>query len=325
MKLISRIGILILLCVVIGCGVDESSSSTLGIIGDDDRALLTDSNYDRLIGQVLIANVPICTGFISSSFEFTTAAHCINLEFKDEYKIRLISGELFGVTGESFRNAASDVVRLKMDNYFEEWLEAGIYDSSQSASIIGHNSDTNLFFQSFANEFSTHGRSGLVIHEMDTKKGASGSPIIQNNKVVGVHIGASFKNNVGVLLSHLGSIEENQLHDLILTQEAGKLACDILAASCMAAVNKFGGMAGCIAVGRACREAIDWARKKDRARAKAKKKAKAKAAAKKKAKRAAAMRRAEENAERREREREREREIDDSIDPGHINHCRHGC
>jgi hypothetical protein len=326
MNIYYRILVLTFVCSLAACGVSESESNQLGIIGIDERVEYIETDLNNHVGQILLSGVPICSAFVSRQFEITTAAHCVVEEFLSDYSFSSIGGVTSKFLDVAYKNENADFLSLETANEFKDWLEVAEYDEFLPTNIVGFNSDSNNFFTSTSSAGSNLVDNGLMFHTMDTKTGASGAPILQDGKVIAMHIGSNTVDNVSILLNYEYFIEE----DILLTvevPEVGHLVCDLAGKYCSSTYKKFGGAVACKTAESACHKAMKWARKKDKKRAKEKKAAEAK---KRKEKAAAALKRirarqkAEAQAEARA-ERRRERELDQSLDPGHINHCKHGC
>jgi V8-like Glu-specific endopeptidase len=176
---------------------NQSESSLQHVFGADDRKVMDTTLYDDLIGY-LEGKETKCVGFVSGKDEVTTAAHCIdNMEYPT---FILKSGEKFQLDALKMLDAPRDIAVLKTKKYFEKHLDFGKIEQN-SIRVVSFNfskkimtTSDNCFVNSQLSEYSAFS------YECDTSHGNSGSPLIQNGKVVGVHVGYSekLKANIGV-------------------------------------------------------------------------------------------------------------------------------
>ena len=148
----------------------------------------------------------VCTGFKVSINEYITAYHCVvdqegnplsNLE------LAFTSGESYLVDKFSRLDARSDLAyfsvlgnenlaKLDLVRSSEPYTKLSTYSADLSSSSV------HLVTQKDCMVIGQDTESGLLLHNCDTVPGSSGSPILSNGKVVGVHLGAT----------HLGSDEK---------------------------------------------------------------------------------------------------------------------
>ncbi len=139
-----------------------------------------------------------CVGFVSGIDEVTTAAHCIdNLDYPT---FMLKNGEKFRIDSLKMLDALRDIVVLRTKDAFKTHLDFGLFEQNPiqilsfdfSKNLVTTSGDCLVKLQ--LSQYSAY------THECDTSHGNSGSPLVQNGKVVGIHIGYSeaLKANIGV-------------------------------------------------------------------------------------------------------------------------------
>jgi hypothetical protein len=187
--------------IALSCGPardsESGASETKQIIGTDDRTATT--NYSEFIGIILRDGKPICNGWIGARHQVITSAHCQKgngetLEFVTSHGARV------NLAGYTKPRINSEVIQY-VAHIGETFLPiAGTHDFKPSApaKIYSYDLSSNTLVNSAPQ--GTSEENGLLRYELDTLPGASGSPIIQDGRVVGVHLGydPACKKNIGV-------------------------------------------------------------------------------------------------------------------------------
>lgn len=190
----------------ISCGYQEDTSDLAAIIGEDQRAFKLEQTLKKSIGKISLNGEEYCTGFISGNFEVTTAAHCLYEDVSiTEYKFITADGNTFTFAGVEEYNENTDLARLDLNRAASDFLEVGDIDFKQDFSLAGWNSQSGSFFESKKIEKeSFFSYKSFLMHSLDTTPSSSGSPIMQNGKVVGVHLGyvADINYNIGLILTN---------------------------------------------------------------------------------------------------------------------------
>ena len=162
-----------------------------------------------------------CTAFVSGTNELTTAEHCVN-ENHNPRAYSFVNGlenfetEILAIRVEKSNHSAI----LRTEKMFDNFLHKGEFLSGEKASLAGFDPNQQfIVIDSFCdiNESEDY----LIRHTCDTVPGQSGSPIIQKNKVIGIHQGylLSIGKNIGTLqLPRNSRAKENvtRLRDLKL-------------------------------------------------------------------------------------------------------------
>lgn len=176
----------------ISCGQQDLTSETKAIIGDDQRSTLNNRIYESTVGSISFKGQAFCSAFITGTYQVTTAAHCI-LEGADlnELKFTTANGNIFDFNSLDEYNTDTDFAQLSLSKPSDEFLNLSDFNRDQSISIVGWDSHSNSFFKSSKQENNREviQYRGFLMHSLDTLPSASGSPIIQNGKVVGMHLG----------------------------------------------------------------------------------------------------------------------------------------
>lgn len=153
------------------------------IIGTDDRRVVSAAGAIGYISD----GTGFCSATAFSPTEVVTAAHCISSTAT--YSLS-VNGKKFGIKSLSL-SKKYDLAFLKIDGNAETWIPLSFGGISDSAplSLVSVNRDNPsqyLVSQDGRIEGKTE---GLVSHTFDTTRGTSGSPIIQDQKIVAIHLG----------------------------------------------------------------------------------------------------------------------------------------
>lgn len=189
---------------------EESRYESTAIIGQLDLQTINIQEYSQKVGS-LSDGKSKCTAFLSGPSEVSTAGHCVenadfaSLRFKLEntnktYPVKLI---------RHYRNA--DFALLEVDGIFESYFSFGEVKDGNS-SIVGFNYEKNELASHVNCRISKDANyRGLLVHSCDSLPGMSGAPILQNGKIVGIHLGSlPLKDANGALDSSL-RLQENLL------------------------------------------------------------------------------------------------------------------
>lgn len=179
----------------VGCQPSPQSKSS-AIIGSDDRTKVENvGDTEKAVGFLMTPQGP-CTAFLTAANEITTAAHCFNPATKDlqSYLFVVPAAKKESFVASYLEEKSSAVeARLVLKERFEHHLEKGDFDSSQSTSIVSFSFDSYQLWEHKACAARLNTKDRFLTHQCDTVPGASGSPILQDGKVVGIHQGYSQK------------------------------------------------------------------------------------------------------------------------------------
>jgi len=177
-----------------GCSNEQGGYSVHSIIGADDR--VPTSDYSNLIGVFQVNGENICTAFISGENEITTAAHCLVQEIAD-YTFQLPNGKKYPVNSMIYLNGSADIAVLGSPvglNY----IQSDNFYSNRELSLISFSSDFGGLIKSKNGSAVVEGN--FLLHTFDSLPESSGSPLLQNGNVVGLHIGTKAADFVNVAL-----------------------------------------------------------------------------------------------------------------------------
>jgi hypothetical protein len=193
---------------LISCG-SPNGSAVDGIIGSDDRTSLSkEQSHANLVGSIRIDDQHICSGYISAVDEVTSAAHCtLATVSKERYKFVAAKEEVYQLSDITYLDDSTGVVRFSAKVKGEFIVQAEL-SLDKEATAIGYSLDKDEYTAS-TGRFYDSGFPGLFLHDIDTVPGMSGSPILQDSKVVAVHIGYSqiLNTNIAVALVGLEDVD----------------------------------------------------------------------------------------------------------------------
>lgn len=210
---------------IVSCNPDEGGapSQVLQIVGDDNRTQLSDKTMRTALGAFLIDGQASCTAFATSSLQVVTAAHCYKgVEADQKYSFKTDDGVFALQLKQLIENADVAIFELEYDvlqNFYEvsmmppqttrsssEGVERPL---TQLVSVDIESMEYLITETGYMRNFGDQGgeSSGIYLHTLDTLPGSSGSPILQNGKVVAVHLGSiGDSDNYAVGYSRLNSI-----------------------------------------------------------------------------------------------------------------------
>jgi V8-like Glu-specific endopeptidase len=175
---------------LLGCTIQNSEpTKTSALIGKDDRQAVPATDSSRLaIGQF---GKGLCTGFFSGPNTITAASHCVkNLKSNELGHLETVDGSRYRIQKIISLNLTNDVATLSTIDSNPKFLASGSINPSAPAELIGWDSFSKDFKLSKTPILSPQSASqGLFTHELDTEGGNSGSPILQDGKVIGMHLG----------------------------------------------------------------------------------------------------------------------------------------
>jgi len=177
-----------------GCSQkQDQSSKAKAILGESSRLLPTDNPTLRsTVGYLLTSDGSRCTAFVTGEKEITTAAHCRGKNAdagKIDATFTRLDGKNIHLSKVTRLETKKDYLVLESDESFSSKLEVSLL-SGQNVSIVGYDFDKgNLYTQENCTVDRRLDSAGVFLHSCDSLSGFSGGPILQNGKVVGLHIG----------------------------------------------------------------------------------------------------------------------------------------
>jgi hypothetical protein len=172
-------------------GCKTSGSESKAIIGQDDLNTNIDAALLKKIGKIQ-SKKGHCTFFVSGKNEIATAKHCV-MGYRAQDLLFEVNGQKIDVPELSYKNDGIDFVKLKTLQDMPEIFEFSVLEEGQPASIVGF---TGRFEQHTNCRLSSMKESkAYFLHECDTRSGMSGAPIIQNGRVIAMHLGHAREAN----------------------------------------------------------------------------------------------------------------------------------
>lgn len=208
-----------------GCGTEpqtgDQASRFQSIIDTDDRLELmpgqfkNKSTFNSII-TILKNNIEICTGFIVDQETLFTAAHCIDPEDLMQYVFIRADQRAIKVIRIKNRYKKADVIGLKIDPQ-KDFLTLGRLSKYQPLEMISRDpgQEKSMYQLNCKVDSRKSIAPGGFMHTCDSTPGASGSPIFQGGKVVGIHLGTDFSRQVNVAVQ-LIAIEEIDISNTLL-------------------------------------------------------------------------------------------------------------
>lgn len=193
MNLVLAMGLALSAC---GTSGQSTDSQTQAIIGKDNRRVERNQDILAKIGSLDYKGQPICTVFASGKNEVTTAGHCFSdSPVESEYTITIQNQKRVVQSIQKLDN--SDVAKLTVsgvENYFES---AEVVENSEAA-VTAFSVEQRTVLSARGEKLRRVEYSPILNYKNDTIKGSSGAPILQNNKVVGIHLGSTVQNSAHV-------------------------------------------------------------------------------------------------------------------------------
>jgi hypothetical protein len=201
MKLTKPIHLLLMTGILmLGCSSEPMENSQIKeIVGTDDRVVLHDLELLEIVGT-FVSPHGTCTAFLSGYDEITTAAHCYKQDNLKAYAFYSANSQRYSkIDGLLSRDEKTDLAVFRLEEAFESYLGFGILNPDQPIQVVAAQFESETLLVSSQN-ISFLSDDGRFTHTADTVPGNSGAPILQGNRAVGVHIGASpvQELNVGV-------------------------------------------------------------------------------------------------------------------------------
>ena len=223
-----------LLALVCSCKTVNSNnaSTSKAIIGGDERQYFNDPEVAKAIG-VLSSPTSRCNAVLIGSSQVLTAAHCLDyLAMAKAPDIRKFSGSFFtnadgsftsDINGISSANYTSDIAILNLTSSATDgWIPFDPNSNLENVQIMGFDVNKNQLVRtnncSLSMVADESAASVFRYHNCDTVRSYSGSPLISNKRIVGVHIGYDQKanRNVAVIGNGLGNSTKYSANDLAL-------------------------------------------------------------------------------------------------------------
>ena len=204
------------------CGHDRKNSQIKSIIGQDNRKQVNDAAIKSLVGKIT-GPFGTCTAYISGKSELTTALHCVDMAHPSQVMFTTDDNINIPILSEKEHFEKADVIKLNIPEQ-DNFIASEKFQEDLPLTVLGYDPKQNkiLTDQCFFTEKEKNIFPGVIFHGCDTLKGASGAPLLQNGKIVGLHVGTVVDHtiNVAIDFSQLSTVN---LFDLVYEPER---ACD---------------------------------------------------------------------------------------------------
>ncbi|MBF0297669.1 MAG: hypothetical protein HQK51_03055 [Oligoflexia bacterium] len=158
------------------------------IIGEDDRVATNDYELTKKVGSILYQGRAICTAFASSKNHVTTAAGCVDEQNLRDYTFAFSDKKERKI--QKLRiNKKTKLAVMFVDGINEFFSSSKLEDGRQIVSVVTYRDSDNSIVKSEIGEVWFTPVSGLFYHTHSTDLGSAGAPILQNGKIVAVHLG----------------------------------------------------------------------------------------------------------------------------------------
>ena len=145
-----------------------------------------------------------CNAFLTNNNEVTTALHCVGedpLSFIG-YKFEPLSGMVANVADVVFLDDTKDMITYTLDKQYKNHYPLSFeLDQSKDLTLVGIDHESGKLLQTNCPVGELLPGQAAFEHSCDTKKKYSGSPLLQNGHVVGIHIGFNPTKNVNYALN----------------------------------------------------------------------------------------------------------------------------
>ena len=189
----SKVSSLILTLAVHACHSANGASPAKGILGPTSQLQATsDKHLQDTVGYLTTADGSKCTAFITGASEITTAAHCRGKSSDGgqiNAKFQTVDGSSYTVTSVKTIDTKKDYLVLVVDASFTDTLALGSIGNG-TISIVGYDFDKKALYSQDGCQAEQHiDGAGVFTHSCDSIPGFSGGAILQQGKVVGIHLG----------------------------------------------------------------------------------------------------------------------------------------
>jgi V8-like Glu-specific endopeptidase len=185
-----------------------SESQTQAVIGAND---LKNETNQELLGKIgeLTDGQTHCSAFLTDTSEIATAAHCVESKKISTFSFRTMNSPLKYKVKVKNINSNIDIAVLSVEGKFRQKLEFGEvredkiklvgYDTQKKTLVTHENCDVSRDFS----------RPGILSHTCDSFQGMSGGVLLQQGRVVGIHLGSLKNQKTNVALEAKFTKDQN--------------------------------------------------------------------------------------------------------------------
>lgn len=181
---------------VASCTAGEETSHTTSIIGESNDLTIISNDETRAKHGLIETGEKLCNAFLEAENLVTTALHCIG-EDADQfigYTFKNLQGVESDLVEVVYLDPKKDLVTYMVDynypSYYKKELAMNLNAKLELRAIV----DETLY-STFCPIVKAEPDFAVVRHTCDSSPGFSGSPMIQDGKVTGVHLGSQLVDN----------------------------------------------------------------------------------------------------------------------------------
>ena len=191
----------------------SNNSEGKGIISENGQLKIESTIFDEMVG-VVVGGGDFCTGFASGPNEISTAAHCVKnsdcIFQQCDFYFKPFKGTSQKILSAKIYDERKDYAVFTLDRTFSKYFESAQISFEKKASILSYGIRQGTI--DTKDKCSIHqydGIKGTFSHSCELAEGTSGSPIIQENKVVGIHIDNIPSQNTNLAISMISLTDQN--------------------------------------------------------------------------------------------------------------------
>lgn len=173
--------------ILIACSSENDTPYTA-----DDTMTLNADSFSKTVGYLKIGET-LCTGFLTDFYEITTAYHCLEVSPGETYDPQYITflledGSEYKVSNIAALLPRKDMARLQLETPAQQFLKFST-PKLETGILVAFDQDEQKIINQKCKIEKFYETPGVFAYKCDTKGHYSGSPIIQEGKVVGMHVG----------------------------------------------------------------------------------------------------------------------------------------
>lgn len=173
------------------CQSQTLATSAKAIIGQDRLTPVSVPKLLATVGQLRVKD-RLCSAYVSAPNQIVSATHCLikgAYAMVDEITFKTGDGKTTGIKRVLQWDPKRDIMTLETAESYSDYLEQGAA-SIGPITLVGYDADNNSLMNDISCSTSdSNYLRGFVSHNCSSRPGFSGSPIMKNGVVVGLHLG----------------------------------------------------------------------------------------------------------------------------------------
>ena len=201
MKKIGKMGLILSFVLVSSCGTQKNDQSPT------EKAKQDQTKWESLVGSLGHGD-KLCTFFVTGENQLTTAYHCLEtapgqIQDVDQLKIQLADGTGLKALEVESLIPAKDLATLTVDEDLEAYLASGSPTMDRPMTLVAYDQDEErLSVNQHCRPETLIDIAGVFTFDCETQGHYSGAPLIQDGKVVGIHLGYKEKVDRRVAMNY---------------------------------------------------------------------------------------------------------------------------